>query len=62
MLGNCVTARYSKRNTAFTDESGDVSCREEDEGNWEVLDESNIETGFAAELDISTFEQIQGRL
>jgi hypothetical protein len=62
MFSDCVTARYTKRNTTFTDESGDVGCWEEDEGDWEVLDESDVETGFAAELDISTFEEIQGRL
>lgn len=62
MFGDLIAAGDTDINTALTDEGGDVGGRQEDQGNWEVLDESDIETGFTAELDISTGEKVKGCL
>lgn len=58
MFGDLVEARDTKVNLALSDECGDISGREEDEGNGEVLDERDVEAVFAAELDVGSFEEV----
>ena len=54
-----VVAGDTEIDAALTDEGRDVGGREEDESNWEVLDEGNVEAMFAAELDIGAFEEVE---
>jgi hypothetical protein len=43
MFSHLVAACYAQVDAALTNEGGDVGSREEDEGEWEVLDEGNVE-------------------
>lgn len=52
VLGDLVAAGDTEVNTALADESWDVGGGQEDQGNGQVLDKRDVETGFAAELDI----------
>lgn len=62
MLGDLVAACDADVDAAFTDEGGDVGGGEEDEGDGEVLDEGDVEAGFAAELNVAAGEEIEGCL
>lgn len=62
MLGDLVAAGDTDINATLADESGDVGSGQEDQGNGKVLDESNVEAGFAAELDVSAGEKVEGCL
>ena len=53
MLGDLVAACDSDVDAAFTDEGRDIGGGKEDEGDGEVLDESDVEAGFAAELHVT---------
>lgn len=56
MLGNGVAAGYTKTDSTFSNEGGDVCGGKEDQGNGEVLDKSNVEPRLSPKLDIRTFE------
>lgn len=58
MLGDLVPARDADVDAAFTDEGRDVGRGEEDERDGEVLDEGDIEAGFAAELHVAAGEEV----
>lgn len=62
MLGDLVTACDTQVDAALTDEGGDVSGGEEDQGDGQVLDEGDVEAGFATELNIAAGEEVQGSL
>lgn len=53
VLSDLVPARDSDVDAALTDESRDVCGGEEDQGDGEVLDQGDVETGFAAELHVA---------
>lgn len=57
-----IQARDAQVNATLTDKGWDVGGGEEDEGNWKVLDESNVKPVFAAELNIGALEQVQSSL
>jgi len=59
MFSYCVATGYTQGDTSFADEGGDVGCGEEDKGYGEVLDERDVETGFATELDVCAFEEVE---
>jgi hypothetical protein len=44
MFSNSVAASYTKTNSALSNEGGDICCREENEGDGEILDERNVES------------------
>lgn len=62
MLSDLVAAGDTDINATLADESGDIGSGQEDQGNRKVLDESNIEAGFAAELNVSAGEKVEGCL
>jgi hypothetical protein len=62
VLGNLVTTGNTEVDAAFADESWDVGGGQEDQRDGQVLDEGDIEAGFAAELDITAGEEIEGGL
>lgn len=43
----------------LTHKGRDVGCRQEDEGDVEVLDESNVESVFPAELDVGALKKVE---
>lgn len=53
MLSDLVPARDSDVDAALTDKGRDVCGGEEDQGDGEVLDQGDVETGFAAELNVA---------
>lgn len=59
MLLDLVPSGDTKVDSALTDKGRDISSGEEDEGNWEILDESNVEAVLAAELDIGTLKEVE---
>lgn len=62
MLGDLVAAGDTQIDTSGTHEGRDVSCREEDQRDWQVLDQRDIEAGFAPELYVTTCEEVEGGL
>lgn len=62
MLGDLVAACDSDVDAAFTDEGRDIGGGKEDEGDGEVLDESDVEASFAAELHVTAGEEVEGCL
>lgn len=60
MLVNLVLASNTEVNATLADEGWDVGGWEEDEGDWEVLDEGNVEAVLTAELNIGSLEKVQG--
>ena len=62
VFGNLIAAGDTEINAALTDEGGDVCSGEEDEGDGEVLNQGNIQAGFAAELDITAGQKVQSGL
>lgn len=62
MFGDLVAACDTDVDAAFTDEGGDVSGGEEDEGDGEVFDEGDVKAGFTAELHVAAGEEVEGCL
>lgn len=62
VLLHLVVARDAQVNLALADEGRDVGGGEEHERDREVLDERDVETVFAPELDIGAFEEVEGGL
>lgn len=62
MLGDLVPAGDTQVDPAFADEGRDVGGGEEDEGDGVVLDEGDVEAGFAAELYVRAGEEVEGGL
>lgn len=54
-----IAACDTQVDAAVADERGDIRCREENQRNGQVLDQSDIETVLAAELDIAACEEVQ---
>lgn len=55
-----VPACDAKIDTALANKDRDIGGRQEYQCNREVLDEGDVETVFATELDVGTFKEIQG--
>ena len=53
VLSDLVPARDSDIDAALTDKGRDVCGGEEDQGDGQVLDQGDVETGFAAELHVA---------
>jgi hypothetical protein len=62
MFSNCISSSYTNRNSAFANEGGNVGCGQEDECDGKVLDESNIESIFTAELNICALKKVKSGL
>lgn len=61
ILGLClsdhVLASDTEVDVTLTNEFGDIASGEEDEGDGEVLDEGNVETVLAVELNVGALEE-----
>lgn len=62
MFSDLIAASDTQINAAFTDEGGDVGGGQEDQRNGQVLDQSDVEAGFAAELDVTAGEKVESCL
>lgn len=62
VLGNLVAAGDTKVYTALTHKGGDIGGGQEDECDGQVLDQRDVETGLAAELDVAAGEEVKGGL
>lgn len=62
VLGDLVTAGDTDVDAALANEGWDVGGGQEDKGNREVLDEGDVEAGFATELDVRAGEEVEGSL
>jgi len=62
MLGDLVTASNAKVHAAFADKGGYVCGGEEDQCYRKVLDEGDVETGVAVELNVGAGEEVEGGL
>lgn len=58
VLGDLIAASDTEIDAAFTDEGWDVGGGEEDERDGQVLDERDVEAGFATELDVTACEEV----
>jgi hypothetical protein len=54
-----VPASDAEIDTALANKGRDIGGGEEDESDWEVLDESDVETVLATKLDVGTLEQVE---
>lgn len=59
MLLDLVPSCDAQVDTTLAHESWNIGRREEDECNWEVLDESNVEAVLAAELDVGALKKVE---
>lgn len=62
MFGNLVAPCNTEIDAALANEGRNVCGGEEDKCDRQVLDQSEVEAVFAAELDIATGEQVKGCL
>ena len=62
VLGDLVTTGDAQIDTALRDEGGDVSGREEDQGDGEVLDEGDVQAAVSVELDVGALQQFDAGL
>ena len=63
MFLNLIPTSDTNVDTSLTNEGRDIGGGKEDEGDGQVLDQSDIETILAAELNIGTLEQVEcGRI
>ena len=62
MLGDLVPAGDTKVDSSLSYEGWNVGRGEEDQSEWMVLDESNVETRMTVELDVGTMQKIQAGL
>jgi hypothetical protein len=62
VLGDLVAASDTKVDTALANEGGNIGGRQEYECDGQVLDQRNVETGLAAELDVAAGEEVKGGL
>ena len=51
-FGNLVLPCYSEMNIAFGHKTRNIGCGEENERQWMILDESNVQSIMAMELEI----------
>jgi hypothetical protein len=59
MLLDLVPSGDTNVATALADKGGNIGSGEENQGDGEVLDEGDIETVLAAELDIGALEEVK---
>ena len=62
MFRNLIPTRNSQINSPLANESRNICCGKEDKSNRLVFDKSDIETGFAPELDVRAGEEVEGCL
>lgn len=62
MLSDLVPACNAQIDAALADEGRDVGCGQEDQCDGEVLDQCDVEAGFAAELNVTAGEEVEGGL
>jgi len=58
ILCDLIATGNTKIATTLRDEGRDIGGGQEDEGDGEVLDESNVETRVSVELDVGTVEKL----
>jgi hypothetical protein len=58
VLGDLVAASDTKITTTLRDEGRDVGGGKEDQGDGEVLDESNVKTRVSVELNVGTVKKL----
>jgi hypothetical protein len=58
VLGDLVAASDAQVDAALADEGRDVCGGQEDQRDRQVLDEGDVEAGFAAELDVTAGEEV----
>lgn len=59
VLLDLIPSGNAKVDTAFADKCRDIGGGEEDEGYWEVLNESDVEAVLATELDVGALEEVE---
>jgi hypothetical protein len=62
VLGDLVAAGDTKVDTALANEGWDVGGGQENESDGQVLDQRDVETGLATELDVAAGEEVKGGL
>lgn len=62
MFRNLIPARDPQIDTSFTDKRRDVRCGKENECDRQVLDQRDVEAGFAPELNVASAEEVEGCL
>ena len=62
MFGDLIPAGYAEVDSAFTNKGRNVGGGKKDEGYGVVLDEGNVEPGFAAELYVGAGEEVEAGL
>ena len=62
MFRDLVPARDPQVHSPLPHKCRDVRGGQEDQREWEVLDESNVEARLASELDVAAFEEGEGGL
>ena len=62
MLCHLVSSSYAQINTTLSNEGGDIRGGEEYEGHGKVLNEGDIKTGVAVELDVRAVKEVEAYL
>jgi hypothetical protein len=62
VLGDLVAASDAQIDAAVADEGRDVGGGQEDQRDGQVLDQRDVEAGFAAELDVTAGEEVESCL
>jgi hypothetical protein len=62
VLGDLVATSDTDVNATLTDEGGDIGGWQEDECDGQVLDQRDIKTSLATELDVGAGEEVEGCL
>jgi hypothetical protein len=52
MFSHLVAASYAQVDAAFADKGRNIGSGEEDERKWQILDEGDVESRVAVELDV----------
>lgn len=58
MFGHFVPARDAQVDAAVADERRDIRCREENQCDGQVLDQGDVETVLASELNVAACEEV----
>lgn len=58
VLLDLIPTSDSQVDAAFANKGRDIGSGEEDEGDGEVFDKGNVETGLTSKLDIGAFEEV----
>lgn len=59
MFRDLIPTRDAQVDFALSDESGDVGRGQEDQGDWEVFNEGNVEARVSVELNVGAGEEVE---